>query len=360
MQLNAQEIYIALDSGQLTLLGPAADYPFERSQIQPASVDLRLGSRFMRFLPGVEHVDTRRLKESGYLEKLTEVFFCAPEEPLVLRPHEVVYGQVYEMMAVGKGLSARIEGRSRAARLGLSIHCTGAYINPGYEGAMPLQLVNHNHFSISLYPYMDICQLILYRLAEEPILHYGDGNAYQGENAPRLSVLSPDKRPGELQRLKEEKIRRLMEQYVREHPQGRDSTAAAGPKQGPQVSTTYIVKEGGQVSNYNTYGSQVGNMGDHAGENASTQFFGGLTDVGDVQELLKELTALRRHLRELEDSEADELLGETAKLSRALTDKDGKAVSEVLRACGKKLLDVAKTVGCSLLTRYLADQLGMN
>lgn len=70
--------------------------------------------------------------------------------------------------------AGKIEGRSSFARLGLAIHCTGDFINPGWEGYMPLQLTNLGPYPLRLAPYFSICQLMLVRLSGTPERSYGD------------------------------------------------------------------------------------------------------------------------------------------------------------------------------------------
>ena len=361
VQLNDQEIYEALRDRELILLGVEEDYPFTLEQIQPASVDLRLGNRFVRFKTEVEGVDTRKIQQDPrYLEGLTEVFFRAPDEPLTIGPHEVIYAQVYEMMSIGERFSARIEGRSRAARLGISVHCTGPYINPGYTGAMPLQLINHNRFPVVLYPYMGICQLIVCRLTARPLRRYGEGNTYQGEEEPRLSALAPPQPLTNLQRIQREKINRLWQQYAEDHRHSPASRMADPEQLLLQVQnfgTLNYTQRSGRVSNY--CANQAGNMGDRAGEHAAIHFHAAPEGGQDLQAMLEELRQLRGYLRKQGTEEADALLGQAAELGQALEKGEERRLAGLLKTCGKKLLSLAGQVGCEVLKSYLTAQLGI-
>ncbi len=217
MQYNAQEIVKALDNKDLVLLGCKENLQFSYSQVQAASVDLRLDNRFVRFLPDVDCIDIKMNTNSEYLESKTQVIYLKENEPLVLEPHEIVLGQVYEIIALNDCMAGRIEGRSRVARLGITVHCTGSYINPGYHGVMPLQIINHNNFKVQIYPYIGICQLILFHLKESPIIKYGSYNHYQGENTALLSNLSHSEKRNPVDKIIEDEIDRAYNTYLENH-----------------------------------------------------------------------------------------------------------------------------------------------
>jgi deoxycytidine triphosphate deaminase len=96
-----------------------------------------------------------------------------PGEAIDLKPNEVLLGRTYEKFTVPPNYAAKIEGRSSYARLGLMIHCTGDFINPGWRGHMPVELVSFARSNVRLAPLMPIAQLILVKLTEAPERHYG-------------------------------------------------------------------------------------------------------------------------------------------------------------------------------------------
>ena len=192
MQLSDREIHACLDVGKLIIVGSRQELPFDPvKQVQPASIDLRLDSRIIIFNPNIESFDVRNLENvwdymsARNLEK---------GEGIIIPPNGIVFCQIYEQLRIPNDASARVVGRSRVARLGISVHCTGEYINPGFEGAMPLQLVNHNSFKVTLYPYMSICQLVLFKLTSVPMISYADrsNNPYNRERYASPSVCHSD------------------------------------------------------------------------------------------------------------------------------------------------------------------------
>jgi deoxycytidine triphosphate deaminase len=98
----------------------------------------------------------------------------AEGETLTIKPGGVLMGRVHERFRIPGNLAGKIEGRSSFARLGLAVHCTGDFINPGWEGFMPLQLVNCGPYPIRITPYLAVCQLVLVQLSATPERTYGD------------------------------------------------------------------------------------------------------------------------------------------------------------------------------------------
>ncbi len=152
--------------------------PFKpNEQIQPASIDLRLDRCF--WFPR-----RSRRKRISFLsaslselemQRLFERRCFRLGEGVTLRPGELVLGRTFETFTLPNGCAGKLEGRSTFARLGLSIHCTGDFINPGWRGRMPLQLVNHGRVPVVLTPYVDICQLLIFRTTALSEKAYGSG-----------------------------------------------------------------------------------------------------------------------------------------------------------------------------------------
>jgi deoxycytidine triphosphate deaminase len=161
------------------------DYPFdEKEQIQPCSIDLRLSNvfwsrrrahwvhRILKRGPTVDlrqsHVEEIDPRREWRKSELTD------GQSMTIWPGEVLMTRIYESFRVPDEYAGKIEGRSSYARIGLAVHCTGDFINPGWNGFMPLQLVNASPFPIKILPYLPICQLMLVSLSSKPSSTYGD------------------------------------------------------------------------------------------------------------------------------------------------------------------------------------------
>jgi deoxycytidine triphosphate deaminase len=161
------------------------DHPFDLGeQVQPCSIDLRLSNVFWmrrrvhyvrRLLRRGPTVDLRKshIQEIDPRREWRKVDLTDGES-VTIKPGQVVMTRIYEHFRVPDKYAGKIEGRSSYARIGLAIHCTGDFINPGWHGYMPLQLYNASPFPIKVLPYLPIAQLMLIPISSEPERTYGD------------------------------------------------------------------------------------------------------------------------------------------------------------------------------------------
>src|SRR5919201_6067190 len=110
--------------------------PFDESCVQPSSVDLHVGTQFRVFANSrYPYIDVRRA-----MPDLTELVDVAGDDPFVLHPGEFVLGSTHERVTLPDDLVARLEGKSSLGRLGLLIHSTAGFIDPGWDGHVTLEL----------------------------------------------------------------------------------------------------------------------------------------------------------------------------------------------------------------------------
>ncbi len=155
--------------------------PFDPDDIQPSSVDLHLGSRFQVFRNSrYPYIDPMR-EQAG----LMELVEASAEEPFVLHPGEFVLGTTVERVVLADDIVARLEGKSSLGRLGLLIHSTAGYVDPGWDGKLTLELSNVANLPIVLSPGMAIGQVSFFEMStrvERPYGTPGLGSKYQGQN----------------------------------------------------------------------------------------------------------------------------------------------------------------------------------
>lgn len=376
MQLNDKDIYKAMVNGDLLFVGANPKYPFVKDkQVQPASVDLRLGNRIIRFKEDIENFDIKDIKD---IEKYLSIQYVNEGEPIEARPNEILFAQVYEQIAIPDYLSARVEGRSRVARLGISIHCTGDYINPGFAGAMPLQIINHNYFPIILYPYISICQMFLYKLTDEPLIPYMQRsnlpyNTYYNETNPSPSILSVDPEEGiqDNRTILEQKIRYLVENYyntIEKEKNYEIEQKISKKKKAEQKKKQSIIKEatvlnlGGLSMGDQYYANQVGVQGKKAGDHAVIHQNINGTDWNEINigEMLVDLEKVKKYIKEnYADDEHDIIVGNVSNATLALKSDNKDEAGNLLKKCGKALYDIAKSIGCAVIARYLGNVLGL-
>ncbi len=156
--------------------------PWDPNMVQPASIDLRLGDSFRVFHNHrVAAIDLRNPPEN-----LTEAVVVPEGEPFVIHPGEFCLGRTLEWVRIPDDIVARIEGKSSLGRLGLIVHATAGFCDPGFQGTLTLELNNLTRVPIMLYPNLPIAQLsfmTLDRAAQKPYGSPGLGSHYQGQRA---------------------------------------------------------------------------------------------------------------------------------------------------------------------------------
>ena len=160
--------------------------PFEPANVQPSSIDIRLDRYFRVFRNHTARVID--VKENQ--EDLTELVEIGDDDCFILHPSEFVLGATAERLALPDDLVARIEGKSSLGRLGLLIHSTAGFIDPGFDGHITLELSNVANLPITLYPGMKVGQVSFLRMttpAENPYGSTKVGSKYQGQRGPTPS-----------------------------------------------------------------------------------------------------------------------------------------------------------------------------
>lgn len=179
MLLSDGDIRTALAAGAITV------DPYEPTLVQPASVDVRLDRVFRVFNQqhGRSHIDPAHRQDG--LTTLVRV----GAEGFMLHPGQFVLGSTVERIAIDAMTAARLEGKSSLGRLGLIIHSTAGFIDPGFDGHITLELSNAAPLPIRLHVGMKIgqvCFIPMFNPAEVP---YGParGSRYQGQQGPTES-----------------------------------------------------------------------------------------------------------------------------------------------------------------------------
>lgn len=176
MQLSDRDIKRELRAGSLKI-DPLEDW---NSQIQPASVDLRLAPELIVFWEGyAEHPDYPESEDGKRAFSITGKF-------RVERGMFIIASTV-ERCSLPENLSGRVEGKSTLGRSGLSIHSTAGFIDPGFSGTITLEMDCKHPGGVILTPGMKIAQIAFYRMespAERPYGHSSRQSKYQGQEGP--------------------------------------------------------------------------------------------------------------------------------------------------------------------------------
>ena len=179
MILSDRKIKELLDKKELVI------EPLDEVQIQPSSVDLRLGNEFLIYPDEIEILDVKNPDLGNQLKKVV-----ADEEGFVIQPKHFILATTREYIKLPDYLTAFVEGRSSLGRLGLFIENAG-WVDAGFEGNITLEFYNANSRPLKIYPGMRICQLVFARMetpAEKPYR-----GKYQGQRGTTASRIYMDK-----------------------------------------------------------------------------------------------------------------------------------------------------------------------
>lgn len=164
---------------QLCLTEKMVD-PYIEDNLQPASLDVTLGNRFREFQKGEEPVDLKNPID------YTREWVLHPEGGhICIQPGQLMLGVTEERVSIPSDVVARIEGRSSIGRLGLAIHVTAGFIDPGFRGKITLEMVNLSPTPIILRPGKIVAQLCFNGMSGPSANPY-DGR-YQGDDGPSAS-----------------------------------------------------------------------------------------------------------------------------------------------------------------------------
>ena len=185
MVLSDRSIRSEIEAGRIVF------DPYDESLVQPSSVDVRVDRKFRVFHNArYPYIDVRKP-----MDDLTELIEVTDDEPFVLHPGEFVLGQTLEWTELPNDLVARLEGKSSLGRLGLLIHSTAGYVDPGWKGNLTLELSNVANLPIALYFGMKIGQISFFKMSSAVDRPYGSpelGSKYQGQSEPTASAFHRD------------------------------------------------------------------------------------------------------------------------------------------------------------------------
>lgn len=129
--------------------------PFNKKYVQPASVDLHLDKEFLTF----DTIKNFVIDVKQPTKELMKKTVIGPKDYFIIHPKEFVLGLVLEETGVSDCLVGRLEGKSSLGRIGLIIHTTAGYLDPGNSLKMTLELYNAGTLPIKLYYKMPIAQM---------------------------------------------------------------------------------------------------------------------------------------------------------------------------------------------------------
>ena len=188
MILSDADLLDRLENGDL-VVEPIDDLD---TQIQPASIDLRLGSEFLEFQR--TNIPCIHPNAEDEVEDYVAETYVEPGDEFILHPGDFVLGTTKERVEIPDDLVAHVEGRSSLGRLAIVVHATAGLADPGFEGRITLELSNLGAAPVALSPGMRVSQLTFTELSSPAARPYGEerGSKYQNQGGPQASRIGSD------------------------------------------------------------------------------------------------------------------------------------------------------------------------
>ena len=155
--------------------------PIEPYQVQPASIDLRLGRHFLK-------IDENTLESLSLDSELP--YIQIEKDEIVIPPHSFLLATTVERIRIPANVTAFVEGRSSIGRMGLFIQNAG-WVDPGFEGTITLELFNANRLPLRLTSGRRICQIVFAFMDKPTRTPYA--GKYQGQRGTVGSRIYDDK-----------------------------------------------------------------------------------------------------------------------------------------------------------------------
>lgn len=164
--------------------------PFNREFVQPSSLDVTLDSKVRVFdNHDVAFVDVKKISDPSRLVELGN------GGSFIIHPGDFILASTVERITMPTDVAAKIEGRSSLGRLGLVIHATAGYVDPGFSGHLTLEISNISRLPIKLYSDMRIGQIAFIKMSSPVLKPYGSPelrSKYQGQRDPTSSRVWKD------------------------------------------------------------------------------------------------------------------------------------------------------------------------
>ena len=180
MILTDKDIKESLKTGKIGI------EPLFPNSIQPASVDVHLGADFLVF----KNNGTVCIDPKEPIDHLMEEVSIDENRQFILHPGEFALGITYETVSVPNDMVVQLNGKSSLGRIGLIVHATAGYVDPGNTLKITLELVNLANLPIKLYYKMPIAQVAFVKMTGEVEVPYGQdklNSKYYGATKPQAS-----------------------------------------------------------------------------------------------------------------------------------------------------------------------------
>lgn len=165
--------------------------PYDSNNLQPASYDVTLAADLLIPLIPNDLMWNQTLDLRSIPDVHEFMYQHTMNDTYLLKPGSFILGRTMERIKLPRYVRSSVEGKSSLGRLGIAIHITAGYIDPGFEGSITLEIKNNAPWAIRLYTGCKIGQLafaLCDRMVERPYGHPDLGSKYQGQSGVKGSA----------------------------------------------------------------------------------------------------------------------------------------------------------------------------
>jgi dCTP deaminase len=159
MVLTRNKILDAVRAGEIAI------DPFDELALDAASYDMTLFPQIRVFVEGLNEIDLMDMAQDAHsLLKITRIVDIPAGSYYLLKPGELVLGMTVETLSLAPNIAGSLEGRSRFARMGLMVHVTASFLQPGIQNTRQVfEIFNASRNAIKLRSGVRIAQVVFER-----------------------------------------------------------------------------------------------------------------------------------------------------------------------------------------------------
>lgn len=154
------QIYNLIKSGELKAI-PIINF---EKQLGSTSLDIRLGTSFQVYSPNqvgvVDFTNDDSIGNANLNSALVDLDYL---QSITIAPGQFMLGHSMEYICLPLSVAAQVEGRSSFARLGIEVHMTAGFVDPGFQGVLTFEIFNAGPNPVRLYPGIRIGQLRFFK-----------------------------------------------------------------------------------------------------------------------------------------------------------------------------------------------------
>ncbi|HZZ98468.1 MAG TPA: dCTP deaminase [Candidatus Saccharimonadia bacterium] len=162
--------------------------PLDPKHIRPAAIDLTLHRNFRVFRNNANtHIDVKEKFD------VTELVKAKADGSMIIHPREFVLGSTREVITLPNDLIGMLEGRSSLGRIGLIVHATASFVQPGFSGYLTFEMSNISNLPIKLYTGMSVAQIAFLQMSSPVEIDYSKlKSKYMDQEPPTPSRIWKD------------------------------------------------------------------------------------------------------------------------------------------------------------------------